>query len=241
MAQHANLTIAILVAAGRGTRAGNGGPKQYRDLAGTPILARTAAAFLEHPDIDFTRIIIHRDDGDLYDEAMSTLKDHPRLLAPVFGGKERQDSVRLGLESLDDGACSTVLIHDAARPFIDALTINRVLGALKEFDGAIAALPVFDTIKMASSNDQAAPPTIETTVPREGLWRAQTPQGFHYQQILKAHRAVTGQKLTDDAAVAEVNKIAVALVAGSPDNMKITQAEDFGMAETLLKRRANTN
>ncbi|MEO1251009.1 MAG: bifunctional 2-C-methyl-D-erythritol 4-phosphate cytidylyltransferase/2-C-methyl-D-erythritol 2,4-cyclodiphosphate synthase [Pseudomonadota bacterium] len=225
-------TVAIIVAAGRGARSGAGGPKQYRDLAGRPVIARTAQAFLDHDQIDAVRVIIHKDDHDEYARAMGDLVENDKLLSPVTGGAERQDSVRLGLESLEDKGPDRVLIHDAARPFIDAGAISRVIDALVEKPGAIAALPVFDTIKRANAVRQ-----IETTVPREALWRAQTPQGFHFQAILAAHRAAAGEVLTDDAAVAEKAGLSVALVAGSPDNMKLTQAEDFGMAETLLNRK----
>lgn len=227
----ANQTIAIIVAAGRGARAGAGGPKQYRDLAGEAVLARTASAFLHHPQVDAVRVIIHRDDSDEYERAMGALLVQEKLLAPVTGGAERQDSVRLGLESLTDNPPARVLIHDAARPFIDAATISRVIESLDENAGAIAALPVFDTIKRADGDD------VNGTVPRDDLWRAQTPQGFRYGDILAAHRAAEGQVLTDDAAVAEAAGLNVKLVAGSPDNMKITQAEDFGMAELILGRK----
>ncbi|GJL94949.1 MAG: bifunctional enzyme IspD/IspF [Hyphococcus sp.] len=225
-------TTAIIVAAGRGSRAGAGGPKQYRDLAGRAVIARTAEAFLNHPDIDQVRVIIHRDDRAEYDKAMGALTAHEKFLPSVTGGAERQDSVRLGLESLEKESPDIILIHDAARPFIDAATITRVIDALNKHDGAIAALPVNDTIKRTQDGN-----LIESTVPREALWRAQTPQGFHFDKILSAHRANSGKKLTDDAAVAEAAGLDVALVPGSPDNMKLTQAEDFGMAETLLGRK----
>ncbi len=225
---------AIIVAAGRGVRAGTRGPKQYQALAGETVLARAARVFIDHPEIAKVRVIIHAEDHDLYTQSMRALRERPKLMAPVTGGAERQDSVRLGLESLESDAPEIVLIHDAARPFIDAATISRVIAAARDSGGAIAALPVFDTIKRA---DGAVEPAINATVPREGLWRAQTPQGFRFAPILAAHRAATGQTLTDDAAVAERAGIKIALVAGSPDNMKITQAEDFGMAEILLGRK----
>ncbi|MGD9799094.1 MAG: bifunctional 2-C-methyl-D-erythritol 4-phosphate cytidylyltransferase/2-C-methyl-D-erythritol 2,4-cyclodiphosphate synthase [Parvularculaceae bacterium] len=231
-------TIAVIVAAGRGARAGAGGPKQYRPLAGEAVLARTTRAFLDHREIDGVRIIIHADDDDLYAEAMGALAGHRKLLAPVHGGKERQDSVRLGLESLDALQPEIVLIHDAARPFIDQATITRVIDAAGATGGAIAALPVFDTLKRSGGGTL---PCIDDTVPREGLWRAQTPQGFRFAVILAAHRAAAGEALTDDAAVAERAGMTVSLVAGSPDNMKITQAEDFGMAEILLGRKKAMN
>lgn len=225
-------TIAIIVAAGRGSRAGPGGPKQYRSLAGRAIIAWTTETFLNHPKIDAVRIIIHRDDHEEYETAMSGLLSHEKLLPPVNGGAERQDSVRLGLESIRERAPGNVLIHDAARPFIDKETISRVIDALCDHDGAIAALPVHDTIKRAGTNKE-----IVATVARNALWRAQTPQGFGFAKILSAHEAVKGRTLTDDAAVAEEAGLSVTLVPGSPDNMKITQAEDFGMAETLLGRK----
>ncbi|MEM9494493.1 MAG: bifunctional 2-C-methyl-D-erythritol 4-phosphate cytidylyltransferase/2-C-methyl-D-erythritol 2,4-cyclodiphosphate synthase [Pseudomonadota bacterium] len=233
-------TIAIIVAAGRGARAGAGGPKQYRPLAGRTVLARTVDAFLKHPQIDFVRIIIHRDDGDEYARAIDDVAARDKLLEPVNGGAERQDSVRLGLESLKERNPACVLIHDAARPFVDAETISRVIAALDTHDGAIAALPVHDTIKRALDKDAGASAArIDTTVPRDALWRAQTPQGFKYDLIIAAHEKAAGETLTDDAAVAEAAGLAVALVPGAPDNMKITQAEDFGMAETLLSRQAS--
>jgi 2-C-methyl-D-erythritol 4-phosphate cytidylyltransferase/2-C-methyl-D-erythritol 2,4-cyclodiphosphate synthase len=233
MTQNAE-TIAIIVAAGRGARAGTGGPKQYRLLAGETVLARTVRAFLDHPQIDAVRVIIHSDDFDLYTDAAAHLLSDRKLLTPVTGGKERQDSVRFGLESLAKEAPSLVLIHDAARPFIDAGAISRVIDAARRNGGAIAALPVFDTLKKSDGGEH---PSIDDTVSREGLWRAQTPQVFNYDAILAAHRAAAGEALTDDAAVAERAGIKVSLVPGSPDNMKITQAEDFGMAEILLGRK----
>ncbi|WP_375208192.1 bifunctional 2-C-methyl-D-erythritol 4-phosphate cytidylyltransferase/2-C-methyl-D-erythritol 2,4-cyclodiphosphate synthase [Hyphococcus sp.] len=225
-------TIAVIVAAGRGSRAGAGGPKQYRDLGGRAVIARTAEAFLKHPDIDGVRIIIHRDDRAEYDAAMGDLSKHRKMLEPVTGGAERQDSVRLGLESLAEENPVRVLIHDAARPFIDEKTITRIINALDTADGAIAALPVYDTLKR-----EGAEKKIAATVPREALWRAQTPQGFHFDKILAAHRDAESETLTDDAAVAEAAGLSITLVPGSPDNMKLTQAEDFGMAETLLGRK----
>ena len=230
----AETVTAIIVAAGRGVRAGTQGPKQYRDLVGQSVLARSVRAFLDHPEVSRVLVIIHADDHDLYEQSMQALTQRPNLMAPVVGGSERQDSVRLGLESLVRDPPDLVLIHDAARPFIDAATISRVIAAARENGGAIAALPVFDTIKKA---DGGSHPAINTTVPREGLWRAQTPQGFRFDAILAAHRSAAGEMLTDDAAVAERAGLKVSLVAGSPDNMKITQAEDFGMAEILLGRK----
>jgi 2-C-methyl-D-erythritol 4-phosphate cytidylyltransferase/2-C-methyl-D-erythritol 2,4-cyclodiphosphate synthase len=141
--------------------------------------------------------------------------------------------VRVGLESLADRPPEKVLIHDAARPFIDAATIARVIAALDQAPGAIAALPVHDALKRAGDG---ASPFVAGEAERAGLWRAQTPQGFRFAEILAAHRKAAGKALDDDAAVAAEAGMRVLLVPGSPDNMKITQAEDFGMAEILLKR-----
>jgi 2-C-methyl-D-erythritol 4-phosphate cytidylyltransferase/2-C-methyl-D-erythritol 2,4-cyclodiphosphate synthase len=169
-------------------------------------------------------VVIRADDADRYRESVAGLD----LLAPVIGGAERQDSARAGLESLLDLAPASVLIHDAARPLVDVATIERTLDALTTHDGAIAALPVTDTVKrgQATGNVVRAGETIDRT----GLWRAQTPQTFRYDAILAAHRAAIGQALTDDAAVAEHAGLAVALVLGHEDNIKITSREDLDRA-----------
>src|SRR5579863_2412516 len=185
--------IALVVAAGRGTRLGGARPKQYLPLAGRPLLRHSVATLADHPAIDRVRVVFHPDDRDLYDEAIAGLT----LLPPVPGGAARQDSVRLGLESLESLAPERVLIHDAARPFVDDGTISRVLAALDAAPGAIPALPVADTVKRGAEGK------IVATLDRANLFRAQTPQGFHYRAILAAHRAVAGQEFPDDAAVAE--------------------------------------
>ncbi|MCG8440592.1 MAG: bifunctional 2-C-methyl-D-erythritol 4-phosphate cytidylyltransferase/2-C-methyl-D-erythritol 2,4-cyclodiphosphate synthase [Caulobacterales bacterium] len=225
---------ALIVAAGRGARAGGGVPKQYRPLAGRALLAWTLEAFLSHPRVDAVRVVIAAGDRTAYDAVAETLGHRAGLLEPVTGGAERQDSVRAGLESLAGDAPDLVLIHDAARPFVTEGVISAVLDALADGPAAIAALPVADTLKRA--NGDADRPVIAETVPRDALWRAQTPQGFSFPAILAAHRGAIGAALTDDAAVAEHAGLPVALTPGSPDNMKITQAEDFGLAEILLAR-----
>ena len=230
----AHQTIAIIVAAGRGTRAGPGGPKQYRQLGREMILAHTARAFINHERIDGVRVIIHRDDHDIYDEALAALAGEAKLMSPVNGGAERQDSVRLGLESLEEISPSVVLIHDGARPFVDHATISRVIDACADNDGAIAALRIHDTLKRGGDRD-----CITDTLSRDGIWRAQTPQGFQFTKILSAHRDAAGKALTDDGAVGEQAGLTIKLVDGAPDNMKITQAEDFGMAEILLQRKSD--
>jgi 2-C-methyl-D-erythritol 4-phosphate cytidylyltransferase / 2-C-methyl-D-erythritol 2,4-cyclodiphosphate synthase len=217
-------TVALVVAAGRGQRFGAAVPKQYLPLAGKPVLRHGVEAFARHPSVDAVRVVIHGDDRQLYDAALSGLT----LLPPVEGGATRQESVRRGLESLAGLACERVLIHDAARPLVDAAVIDRTLAALDHAAGAIPALPIADTVKRAEDG------LIAETLDRTKLFRAQTPQTFRYAEILAAHRAAAGRELTDDAAVAEASGLAVALVAGAEDNFKVTNETDLLRAQRLL-------
>lgn len=227
---------ALIVAAGRGARASLQGqpPKQYASLAGEPVLARAIAAFEAVDEVREIVVVIHPDDRAAYEAA--TADRFRKLAPPVLGGATRQASVRQGLESLvSRGPSHAVLIHDAARPFVDAATIRRVLAAIEMHDGAIAAVPLPDTLKRVGPAQE-----IEATVPRAGLWKAQTPQGFRLAAITAAHRAAAdrdGPEFTDDAAIAEWAGLSVALVAGSERNFKITTAEDLAMADALLSTR----
>ncbi|MDJ0608168.1 MAG: bifunctional 2-C-methyl-D-erythritol 4-phosphate cytidylyltransferase/2-C-methyl-D-erythritol 2,4-cyclodiphosphate synthase [Kiloniellales bacterium] len=225
-------TTALVVAAGKGLRLGGPRPKQYMTLAGRPLLHHTLKALLESPAIDAVRPVIAAADRALFDEAAEGLD----VLDPVAGGETRQDSVRLGLESLADLGPERVLIHDGARPFVSDAVIARVVAALAERPAAIAALPLVDTLKRQAGETEE----IGETVPRTGLWRAQTPQGFHFEAILDAHRRAQRQagsaELTDDAAVAEQAGMKVGLVLGSPNNIKVTTTEDLARAETLMQR-----
>ena len=219
--------VALVVAAGRGTRLGAALPKQYLPLAGKPLLRYSLETLARHPAIGGVRVVFNPDDRGHYEAASRGL----HLLPPVAGGAARQDSVRLGLESLESVAAERVLIHDGARPFLDAATIDRVLGALDAAPGAIPALPLRDTVKRGAAG------IVAETVDRTYLWRAQTPQGFHYRPILAAHRAAAGSDLSDDAAVAERAGLAVRLVAGSEENFKVTTADDLLQAERLIAAR----
>jgi len=216
--------IALVVAAGRGTRIGGPLPKQYLALAGEPLLRHTLRALARHPRLSGVRAVIHPADRALYDECARGLD----LLPPVPGGAQRQDSVRLGLESLAERGPDWVAIHDGARPFVEEALVDRVLHALERSPGAIPALPVADTMKRGRDG------RIVETVDRRHLWRAQTPQAFHYRAILKAHRAAAGLELSDDAAVAERAGLAVTLVAGSEENFKVTTSDDLARAERAL-------
>jgi len=219
--------IALIVAAGRGRRFGDPLPKQYQALLGRPVLWHTARAFLGHPRIDAVRVVIGADDRALYDEAVGDLA----LLDPVIGGAERQDSVRLGLESLTAQAPGIVLIHDAARPLVGAAVIDRAIDGLAEHDGTIAAVPVTDTVKRADGT------RIVDTVDRTHLWRAQTPQAFRYDAILAAHHKAAGQKLSDDAAVAEQAGLSIGVTLGDEINVKITTQDDLQRVEQHLLAR----
>lgn len=228
-------TIALIVAAGRGTRAraAGGGPKQYALLGGTTVLAKGLETFLAHAGIDRVLVVVHADDGDLYAAAVGPLAGHQKLLPPVPGGATRQQSVLAGLEAVAQLAPLRVLVHDAARPFVPASVIDRVLAALETSDGAIAALPLTDTLKRAGGDEHVA-----GTIARDGLWRAQTPQGFRFADLHAAHlaAATAGRfDFTDDAAVAEAHGVAVRLVLGDAVNTKLTTAEDMVLAEQATR------
>lgn len=218
---------ALVLAAGRGTRFGGALPKQYLPLAGTTVLRHAVSAFAANTRIAGIQVTIRPEDREVYDDAVAGLD----MLPPVAGGAERQDSVRLGLEALSPLKPERVLIHDGARPLPDTAMIDRVIDALDRAPAAIPGLPVGDTIKRVADG------AISGTVDRTGLWRVQTPQGFHFDAILAAHRAASGQALTDDAAVAEAAGIAPVIVMGSEQNLKVTTAEDLIAAERLLAAR----
>ena len=218
-------TAALIVAAGRGARAGGAVPKQYAAGGGMSVLARTIGVFLGHPAVDLVAVVIGADHRHLYEQAL--VQPHAKLMPPVTGGDNRQQSVLNGLRALATAAPDRVLIHDAVRPFVTPDIIARVLQALDHSTGAIAAAPLADTLKRADASQR-----IAGTIDRAGVWRAQTPQGFHFPAILAAHEvaAAAGRKdLTDDAAVAELAGLEVALVEGSEANRKLTTAEDLAM------------
>jgi 2-C-methyl-D-erythritol 4-phosphate cytidylyltransferase / 2-C-methyl-D-erythritol 2,4-cyclodiphosphate synthase len=221
-------TYAIIVAAGRGNRFGGPIPKQYRSLAGQPVLRYAVEALLRGGEFAGAVVAIHPDDRSLYDRAVAGLD----LLPPVEGGAERQDSVLAALERLAPLEPGRVLVHDGARPMLEPVVTARVLAGLDAADGAIAALPVTDSIKRAGEHGE-----IVASLDRSRLWRAQTPQGFRFAPFLAAHRLLRGASLGDDAAVAEKAELRVQLVMGSEENLKITTEEDLLRAERLLSAR----
>jgi 2-C-methyl-D-erythritol 4-phosphate cytidylyltransferase/2-C-methyl-D-erythritol 2,4-cyclodiphosphate synthase len=221
---------AVIVAAGRGERAGAaGGPKQYRQIAGKAIIAQTLDEFLNHPRINTIVVAIHRDDDTHFAEAVG---DRISRVQVVHGGATRQESTRIALAALEDTLPDAVLIHDGVRPFVDAGLIDRTIDALTPDSGALPALSLVDTIKRRGEDN-----LVSETVSRDGLFSAQTPQGFPYLAILAAHQAAgkSGRSdFTDDASIAEWAALPVLLIEGSPDNVKLTWPKDIEMAEQKL-------
>lgn len=225
-------TAAIIVAAGAGLRAASATslPKQYADLGDGTVLGRSLHTFCAHVAIDVVVTVISPQHADLYARATAATSS-AKLRPAIPGGASRQASVLAGLEALQDLEITHVLIHDAARPFVSPATISAVIEALSAHTGALAAVPLADTLKRAAPDGQVA-----ETIPRDGLWRAQTPQGFRYAAILDAHRraATTSIDFTDDASIAEWAGLDVTLVSDSAANAKITTTEDLAMAQQSL-------
>lgn len=226
---------ALVVAGGKGLRAGRERPKQYAELGGKTVLRRTIEALLSHSAVGDVQVVIGEGDRGLYDDAVRGL---PNLLAPVSGGETRQQSVRNGLEALAARrAPRLVLVHDAARPFVTSETIERVIAGCDDTHGAIPVMPVTETVKRVEAG------LLTATVPREALATAQTPQGFPFAPLLAAHRMAAeagNNDLTDDAAVAALAGIAVRAVEGDRGNMKLTNPGDFEQAERMLAMLTET-
>jgi 2-C-methyl-D-erythritol 4-phosphate cytidylyltransferase / 2-C-methyl-D-erythritol 2,4-cyclodiphosphate synthase len=219
---------AVIVAAGRGYRAGGELPKQYRRIGGEPVIRPTLAAFADHPQIGAIQPVIHLADAALFAAAS---KDVPRLLAAVPGGATRQASVRAGLEALHAAAPDLVLIHDAARPFLSPALITRAIDAAATHGAAIPAVPITDTVKKVDEHDM-----VSETLDRSQLRTVQTPQAFAYDVIVDLHKraAAAGRDdFTDDAALAEWAGHAVNVFAGESTNVKLTTNDDFERAEAL--------
>jgi len=225
---HPVRTAAILVAAGRGLRAGAGGPKQYRSIGGKTVIYRAMEPFSRHPDVAAVQPVLHADDVSMFNAAVIGLSHQP----PANGGATRQDSVRAGLEALAGQRPDVVLIHDAARPFVSAGLIARAIDAAARSGAAIPVIPVADTIKLTDSDGN-----VEATPERARLRIAQTPQAFRFELILEAHRRAAREgrnDFTDDAALAEWAGLTVATFEGDVANMKLTTPEDFVREEARL-------
>jgi 2-C-methyl-D-erythritol 4-phosphate cytidylyltransferase/2-C-methyl-D-erythritol 2,4-cyclodiphosphate synthase len=219
-------TIALLVAAGSGERAGGAMPKQYRLVGGKPVLRHAAERLLG--SVDEVRVVIAAGHDSLYEAAVEGLD----LDAPIIGGPARQQSVRNGLEAVAvEGGADRILIHDAARPFLSRQVVDRLHDALDHTAGAVPVLPVVDTLARSSGG-------LGDPVDRSGLVRVQTPQAFRFDAILAAHRAWSGEEdATDDAQVARAAGLEVATVEGDPMLEKLTYEADFLRAEERLAAR----
>ncbi len=225
--------VALIVAAGRGSRAGEGTPKQYRLLNGRTILELTLDCFLNHPRVDQVIVVIHPDDEPFYYQAVGSVGES-RLLHPVaYGGETRQDSVRNGLEALSSLAPDLVLIHDAARPFVSEILIDRAIDAAKSWHAAVPGIPVTDTIKILDDRG-----IVAATPDRASLRAIQTPQAFRFAELIEGHRKAAAAGLhafTDDGALAEWAGLPVHVFPGEPSNTKLTYPSDFAEAEQHLK------
>ena len=214
---------AVIVAAGRGIRAGAGTPKQWRPLAGASVAGHAMRAFAAHPRISRLVLVLHPDDIE------TPLWPRDPQADIVTGGATRSASVMAGLRRLE-GSVDQVLIHDAARPCISAQIITDVIEALKDAPAAAPALPVVDALWTGQDG------RVTGTAYRAGLYRAQTPQGFDLKEIIRAHRAFP-DAAADDVEVARRAGIEVIITPGDEDNFKITTPGDFARAETILRAR----
>ena len=230
----------IIVAAGRGSRMGDDGatPKQYARLGEEAVLEIGCRAFESHDGMAIVLPVVHPDDLDLFEAAVSP---HGKLLPPVSGGATRQQSVHAGLKALAalEAQPDTVLVHDAARPFVSAVTVSSVLDGIAPGTGALPGLAVPDTVKRVDGDG-----AIEETVPRDGLYLAQTPQGFVFEELLAAHEAALAagrSDFTDDAAVFKWAGGRTVIVDGNAENFKITTKNDLVKANKIMELKENHN
>jgi 2-C-methyl-D-erythritol 4-phosphate cytidylyltransferase len=219
----------VIVAGGSSTRTGSRELKQFRWVAGKPVLLHSLQTFMARPDVVGVVVVLPR--NYVADPPPWIFQCDVDRLMIAPGGATRGESVWNGLEDLPDAA-EVVLVHDAARPFVDTATIDRVVAEVRGGRSAIAGLPVVDTLKEMDGDGR-----IVRTIERERLWRAQTPQGFPRETIVTAHRRARAEKLsaTDDAALCERLGIPVVLVRGSERALKITDEDDFARAEALFR------
>jgi 2-C-methyl-D-erythritol 4-phosphate cytidylyltransferase len=222
----------VIVAAGQGTRIGSETPKQYLEIAGVPMLLRSVRPFARHPAVAHVVIVLRPSDAARPPAWLAGCLGE--ALSVVAGGAERGDSVAAGLAALPSG-CRIVLVHDAARPFVDQPLIDRIIDAARSGEAAVPALPVTDTIKRVDPGD---PSRIAGTVPRDQLRSVQTPQGFPRNLLVAAHARAreAGVSGTDDAALVELAGDPVRLVPGDPRNFKVTTADDLAFADYLARR-----
>jgi 2-C-methyl-D-erythritol 4-phosphate cytidylyltransferase len=203
--------------------------KQYHLIAGVPMVLRALRPFTSHPEVAQVVLVLPPDDAGAPPPFLSAIPS----LTIVPGGQHRGESVRAGLVALKP-ECTVVLVHDAARPFVDPSLISAVIAVARRGEGAVPAVPLSDTLKEATASD---PTRIARTRPRAHLWRAQTPQGFPRQVLEEAHARAerAGHRATDDAALVETTGIPVRLVPDSARNLKVTTREDLALAELLAE------
>jgi 2-C-methyl-D-erythritol 4-phosphate cytidylyltransferase len=221
----------VIVAAGKGARTGSSELKQFRWVAGKPMLLHSVQAFHDRADVALVVCVLPREHaGD--PPAWLFQCDVERLLIST-GGRERSDSVANGIEDLPP-ECEIVVVHDAARPLVPATVIESVIAEARRGNGAVPALPVADTLKRVTESG-----SVTDTVPRDGLWRAQTPQAFPRAMIERAYTHARANRVTatDDAALCELLGLPVVIVPGSERSMKITTETDFARAESLHSLR----
>lgn len=222
-------TAILIVAAGRGRRFGADTPKQYLPVAGICALRRCLDTFLDLSEVAHVQTVIHPDDRMLYAQALRGITDS-RLLPAAFGGETRVQSVMNGLQALASHTPDYVLVHDAARAFVTPRIVREVIGALATSDAAFAALPVVDALWRAEGG------VAKTPVARDGLWRAQTPQGFHFEVLQQAHLAYYGDA-ADDVEIVRAMGTEVGIVRGDTANFKITTPDDLLRAEQFVSGR----
>lgn len=225
------MSVRVLIpAAGAGRRMGAGTSKQYLELAGRPVLARTLQVFEQHPLVDSITLIVPQEEILFCEKAIVAAGGFHKVTSVVAGGAERQDSVYRGLQACGATADDLILVHDGARPLLGSGVIDRIVDALRQHGACLAAVPVKDTVKEVRDG------CVVNTPDRETLWLAQTPQGFRYDLIRTAHEraAEQGVRATDDAQLAEWAGATVRVVQGDYSNLKITTPEDLPVAERLL-------
>jgi 2-C-methyl-D-erythritol 4-phosphate cytidylyltransferase/2-C-methyl-D-erythritol 2,4-cyclodiphosphate synthase len=232
------MNVAIIPAAGRGARFGGERPKQFSEVAGAPVIIHTLRAFENCPEIDAVVIALRPEDVEILNEQLSISGIHKKLCL-VEGGEHRQDSILNALEAIKDWQPELVAVHDAVRPFITPAMISLVLARARQSGAAIVALPATDTIKEVEDG------LIQRTVDRRRIYRAQTPQAFRYDLLLKANiearrAGLLSPLITDDSLLVERLGIPVAIVEGDPENIKITTPADLALAEKILEQREFT-
>ena len=214
---------AVIVAAGRSERMG-GVDKLFIDLGGMTVLARSILAFTTHPEVDDIVVVASQANDAAVIDLTKRVASAARV---VLGGPRRRDSVSNGLEAMS-GSTELVLVHDGARPLVDAASIDAAIAGGREHGAAVCAIPIVDTVKRGGEDGM-----VRGTVSRQGLYLAQTPQAFHIDLLRHAH-SFTDIDVTDDAALVELMDAPIVLVQGSPRNIKITTPEDLRLAEAFL-------